>query len=85
MSPFKSTITTSLGHWYLDDIAKRDPDAVIIRSGSNKVSDPHLLVDSLFLTVVMAEAMDNSYLPSLMKPSGSSSWKWKGSNSPTSG
>lgn len=62
MSPIKSTITTSLSHHYLDDIAKDDPNVVVVRSGSNQVDNPHLPVDLHSLTVVMTEATDNSYL-----------------------
>jgi hypothetical protein len=35
MSLFKATITTSLGHCYLDDLASLDPDCVVIQSTSN--------------------------------------------------
>ncbi|KAG6893516.1 hypothetical protein C0993_000933 [Termitomyces sp. T159_Od127] len=44
MSPFKSTLTMSLGHRYLDDIARCDPNAVVISSISNRVGNPHLPV-----------------------------------------
>ncbi|KAG6898794.1 hypothetical protein C0993_004162 [Termitomyces sp. T159_Od127] len=62
MSPFKSTITTSLGHRYLNDIAQGDPDAVVVSSGSYWTGDPHQPIDSHSLTVTMTEATDDSYL-----------------------
>ncbi|KAG6876097.1 hypothetical protein C0993_005551 [Termitomyces sp. T159_Od127] len=62
MSPFKSTITTSLGHRYLNDIAQGDPDAVVVSSGSNWTGDPHQPIDSHSLTITMTEATDDSYL-----------------------
>lgn len=65
ISPFKSTITTSLGHRYLDDIASHDPDAVVIESTSNSIGDPHLPDDHYTLTLSMTEATDDSYLVAL--------------------
>ncbi|KAG6899039.1 hypothetical protein C0993_001455 [Termitomyces sp. T159_Od127] len=49
LSPLKSTLTTSLGHRYLDDIAKTDQDSVIVRSCSSMAGDPHQPVDQLSL------------------------------------
>lgn len=65
ISPFKSTITTSLGHRYLDDIAALDPDAVIIKSMSYSNGDPHLPDDHHTLILSMTEATDDSYLVAL--------------------
>ncbi|KAG6884473.1 hypothetical protein C0993_010730 [Termitomyces sp. T159_Od127] len=62
MSPFKSTLTTSLSHRYLNDIVRCDPDAVVISSISNQVGDPHLLDNAHTMTVVMTEATDDSCL-----------------------
>jgi hypothetical protein len=57
MSPFKATITTSLGHHYLDDLASSDPDCVVTASESTSkiVNDPHLPDDatSLWLKLLM--------------------------------
>ncbi|KAG6884273.1 hypothetical protein C0993_012612 [Termitomyces sp. T159_Od127] len=62
ISPFKSTLTTSLGHCYLN-IARCDPNAVVISSSiSNRIGDPHLPDDAHTMTVVMTKAMDDSYL-----------------------
>ncbi|KAF8232104.1 hypothetical protein L208DRAFT_1274035 [Tricholoma matsutake] len=68
MSPFKATITTSLDHHYLDNLASSDPDCVIIRSTSNLVNDPHLPDDAVLLHFTMAEATDNSYIAALTFP-----------------
>jgi len=65
MSPFKATITTSLGHHYLDDLALSDQDCVVIQSTSKSVDDPHLPDDSALLCLSMAEATNNSYIVSL--------------------
>ncbi|KAF8219700.1 hypothetical protein L208DRAFT_1338460, partial [Tricholoma matsutake] len=68
MSPFKATITTSLGHRYLDNLASSDPDCVIIQSTSKLVNNPHLLDDAASLHFSMAEATDNSYIVALTFP-----------------
>jgi hypothetical protein len=68
MSPFKATITTSLGHRYLDDLASSDPDCVIIQSTSKLVNDPHLPDDAASLHFTMAEATDDSYIAALTFP-----------------
>ncbi|KAF8231583.1 hypothetical protein L208DRAFT_1276393, partial [Tricholoma matsutake] len=65
MSPFKATITTSLGHRYLDDLASSDPDCVIIQSMSKLVNDPHLPDDAALLCFTMAKATDDSYIAAL--------------------
>ncbi|KAH0586175.1 hypothetical protein H2248_007437 [Termitomyces sp. 'cryptogamus'] len=65
MSPFKATVTTSLGHRYLDDISRLDPDSVVIRSLSNVAGDPHLPNDSLTLSLSMTEATDDSFIIAL--------------------
>ena len=65
MSPFKATITTSLGHRYLDDLALSDPDCVIIQSTSKRVNNPHLPDDAASLRFTMAEATDDSYIAAL--------------------
>ncbi|KAG6852626.1 hypothetical protein C0991_010345 [Blastosporella zonata] len=68
LSPSKSTMTTSLGHRYLTDIAADDPDCVVIQSSSGKHGDPHLPNDFLSLRFVMAEATDDSYIAALSIP-----------------
>jgi hypothetical protein len=68
MSPFKATITTSLGHHYLDDLASSDPDCIIIWSTYNLANDPHLPDDTASLHFTMAEATDDSYIVALTFP-----------------
>ena len=68
MSPFKATITTSLGHRYLDDLASVDPDCVVIQSTSKMVNNPHLPDDAASLCFTMAEATDDSYIAALTFP-----------------
>jgi hypothetical protein len=58
LSPLKSTMTTSLGHRYLDDLARNSPDTLIIRSKA----EAHSPVDSMELPVTMVEATDDSYI-----------------------
>jgi hypothetical protein len=60
LSSVKSTLTTSLGHHYLNDLMSTDPDTIVITSGHTQKADPHLLNDALQTTIVMAEAMDDS-------------------------
>jgi hypothetical protein len=63
MSPMKSTLTTSLGHRYLDDLAGSLPDTQIIRSKVRcEDGNPHTPDDSLQLPVTMVEATDDLYL-----------------------
>ena len=68
MSPFKATITTSLGHRYLDDLTSLDPDCVVIRSTSKMVNDPHFPDDAASLRFTMAEATNDSYIAALTFP-----------------
>ncbi|KAF8233571.1 hypothetical protein L208DRAFT_1203923, partial [Tricholoma matsutake] len=68
MSPFKATITTSLGHRYLDNLASLDPDCIVIRSTSKMVNNPHLPDDAASLRFTMAEATDDSYIAALTFP-----------------
>ncbi|KAF5374645.1 hypothetical protein D9615_009023 [Tricholomella constricta] len=65
MSPFKATMTTSLGHRYLTDLAANDPDCIVISSTSHARGDPHLPDDQLSLKFTMAEATDDSYIGAL--------------------
>jgi hypothetical protein len=58
LSPIKLTMTTSLGHRYLDDLARNSPDTLVIKS---KV-DMHTPDDSSHLHVTMVEATDDLYI-----------------------
>jgi hypothetical protein len=58
LSPLKSTMTTSLDHHYLDDLAQNSPDTLIIRSKHEAHSPANLLQ----LPVTMAEATDDLYI-----------------------
>lgn len=62
LSPIKSTFTTSLGHYYLNDPMTTDHDALIISSSARKRHDPHLKDDGDCLMVAMVEATDDSFL-----------------------
>jgi hypothetical protein len=58
LSPLNSTMTTSLSHRYLDDLAQNSPDTLIIRSKHEAHSPANLLQ----LPVTMVEATDDSYI-----------------------
>jgi hypothetical protein len=58
LSPLKSTMTTSLGHRYLDDLARNSLDTLIIRSKHEAHSHPDLSQ----LSVTMVEATDDLYI-----------------------
>jgi hypothetical protein len=58
LSPLKSTMTTSLGHHYLNDLARNSLDTLIVRSKY----DSHSPVDSIQLPVTMVEATNDSYI-----------------------
>ena len=58
LSPIKLTMTTSLGHRYLDDLARNSPDTLIIKSKM----EAHSPNDSEWLPVMMVEATDDSYI-----------------------
>lgn len=62
LSPLKSTMTTSLGHQWLDDLASESKHTLVIRTKSAVQNDPHLTIDLKQLTVTMAEATDDSFL-----------------------
>jgi len=59
ISPLKSTLTTSLGHHYLDDIANITPGALTITSSTYNHLDPHQPDDNICLPIQMTEATDN--------------------------
>lgn len=62
LSPIKSTLTTSLGHRYLDDLARNDPGTLVLKSKTHQLGDPHTPLDASPLQVTMVEATDDSYL-----------------------
>ena len=62
LSLLKATMTTSLGHCWLDDLAKESKNRLIIRTKNARDGDPHTPEDFNELTVSMVEAMDDSYL-----------------------
>jgi Reverse transcriptase (RNA-dependent DNA polymerase) len=62
ISPLKSTLTTSLGHRLLDDIANVTPGALTIKSSTHERHDPHLPIDNLSLDIRMIEATDDSII-----------------------
>jgi hypothetical protein len=60
LSPLKSTLTTSLGHHWLDDLALMHPDALRVSTHLARQRNPHLPADHLALPITMVEAMDDS-------------------------
>src|SRR6202050_3737219 len=62
LSPIKSTLTMSLGHRYLDDLARNDPGTLVLKSKTHQLGDPHTPLDANPLQVTMVEATDDSYL-----------------------
>ena len=60
LSPLKSTLTTSLGHRWLHDLASRLSGALVVSSYQARLHLPHIPTDSLRLPVTMVEAMDGS-------------------------
>ena len=59
ISPLKSTLTTSLGNRWLQDLALLDPGALVVHSHASLQNAPHVPTDSLALPVSMVEAMDD--------------------------
>jgi Reverse transcriptase (RNA-dependent DNA polymerase) len=62
ISPLKSTLTTSLGHRLLDDVANVTPGALTITSSTLDRQDPHLPIDNSSLHIRMIEATDDSII-----------------------
>ena len=62
ISPLKSTLTTSLGHRLLDDVASETAGALTITTASHDRNDPHLPNDNLSLPIRMIEATDDSII-----------------------
>ena len=62
-SPLKSVLTTSLGHRYLDDVAKKEKGTLIIATEAKKRGQAsHLLDHDLQTQVTMIEATDDSMI-----------------------
>ena len=68
LSPLKSTMTTSLGHHYLDDLSLTDDGTLIIRSSKHNEGNPHLPEDTIETQVTMAEATDDLYIFAMKLP-----------------
>ena len=47
LSPIKSTLTTSLGHRYLDDLVNTDHGALVMTMKAHKANDIHTQADHL--------------------------------------
>jgi hypothetical protein len=64
VSPLKSTFTTSMGHYYLQDCLKRTLHAlVVISTSSNERDEPHLKnAETENYLVAMVEATDDTYI-----------------------
>ena len=62
ISPLKSTLTTSLGHRYLDDFANLTPGSLTISTSNHERIDPHQPDDNISLPIRMIEATDDSIL-----------------------
>ena len=62
ISPLKSTLTTSLGHRLLDDVASETAGALTITTSTHDRNDPHLPDDNLSLPIHMIEATDDSII-----------------------
>jgi len=62
-SPIKSTLTTSLGHRYLEDMARNDPGVLVIQTESSREGRaPHTPEHSTQMQITMAEATDDSLI-----------------------
>ena len=61
-SPLKSTFTTSMGHYYLQDCLRKDKDALIISTSCSERGEPHLIEAEQKLLVAMVEATDDTYI-----------------------
>ena len=59
LSPLKSTLTTSLGHHWLQDLASRLSGALVVSSHQARLHLPHIPTDTLRLPVTMVEAMND--------------------------
>lgn len=62
LSPMKSTLTTSLGHYYMRDLLLKDLQALIAELTNTALDDPHLSDDYTRSLIGMTEATDNTYI-----------------------
>jgi hypothetical protein len=62
ISPLKSTLTTSLGHRYLDDFANKSDGALTLTMTAHDPHDPHVPNNNVSLPVRMIEATDDLIL-----------------------
>ena len=70
LSPLKSTMTTSLGHCYLDDLSLTDDGTLIIRSSKHNEGDPHLSEGAPSVQISIRYADNIVTLYRLRRPSG---------------
>lgn len=61
-SLLKLTFTTSLGHYFLNDLLFADPDALVVTMSSMLKDDLHLTDAKHSLLVAMVEVTDDSYI-----------------------
>ena len=62
LSPLKSTLTTSLRHHWLNDLACNHPDTLVLSTHHTCQSYLHTPTDLLHLPITMVEAMDDSII-----------------------
>ncbi|PPR05725.1 hypothetical protein CVT26_008912 [Gymnopilus dilepis] len=62
MSPLKSTLTTTMGHRYLNDIATEEEGTLRIKTLNAKKNSPHTPEDLMMVQPTMVEAMDDSII-----------------------
>lgn len=61
-SPLKSTFTTSMGHYYLQDCLKKDKHVLIISTSCKECGELHLKDAEQELLVAIVEATDVTYI-----------------------
>ncbi|KAF5333796.1 hypothetical protein D9758_015263 [Tetrapyrgos nigripes] len=62
LSPLKSCLMTSLGHYWLNDLLRNDPGALVISTANCRNRCFHTPIDNVTFLVHMVEAMDDSLL-----------------------
>ncbi|KAF5370395.1 hypothetical protein D9758_006983 [Tetrapyrgos nigripes] len=62
LSPLKSCLMTSLGHYWLNDLLRDDPGALVISTANCRNHCFHTPIDDVTFPVHMVEAMDDSLL-----------------------
>jgi hypothetical protein len=60
LSPLKSTLTTSMGHRYLQDVATASSNLLTITTAN--AQSPHTIADETKLPITVVEATDDSFL-----------------------